>query len=199
MNKRNTKIFILENGYLFRNRLQSLCADRGKVWVADDIKSALEMLTQQSFQLLLLDWEWIQVNISTIGPVLKNFQPNACRVGLFSAPELNPVIAAMKWGMSDVFWAEQESAVLKSRLRELLSRKQPDTFTDSAIVHSYVSQLAEALAEKALAQKMSLFQAKREFSKSFLSHILVLLKMRHIQMANVMSVTARTLRRHLSK
>jgi DNA-binding NtrC family response regulator len=194
MTKKSTKILILENEVFFRDRLQGLCSEMGRTFVADDMESALELLTQHSFQLLLLDWHLVQLDFSDFWSIIDNLQPDAFRIALFRSPLLQDVIAAMKSGMNDVFWAYQDTAVLKSKLKDSLSREKPSTVT-----HSYISQLADFLTDRAVSKKTSLSEARKEFSKIFLSQILSQQKIRRFQLADLMSVTSRTLRRHLSK
>lgn len=192
--KKNIKILILENEVSFRGRLKGLCSDMGKTWAVNDMESALELIRRHSFQLLLLDWHLIQADFSAFWSTIDNFQPNSCRIALFTSPQLNDVIAAMKSEMSDVLWAYQNSAVLKVKIKDALSQEKPST-----IVHSYVSQWVDSLTDRAVTRKTSLSKARKEFSKTFLSQILSQNKMRHSQLADAMHITARTLHRHLSE
>ena len=158
------------------------------------MESALELIRRHSFQLLLLDWHLIQADFSDFWSTIDNFQSNSCRIALFTSPQLNDVIAAMKSEMSDVLWAYQNSAVLKVKIKDALFQEKPST-----IVHSYVSQWVDSLTDRAVTRKTSLSKARKEFSKTFLSQILSQNKMRHSQLADAMHITARTLHRHLSE
>jgi DNA-binding NtrC family response regulator len=162
--------------------------------MADNMESALDLMARRSFQLLLLDWDLIRPDFSTLWPMINNFQPDASRIALFQTPQLYDVIAVMKAGMNDVFWENQNSALLKEKIKESIFREKPST-----IAHSYISQLAESLADRAMTQKTSLFKAKREFSKTFLSQILKQQKIKRPELANLMNVSPRTLGRHLLK
>jgi DNA-binding NtrC family response regulator len=166
----------------------------GKTWAVNDMESALELLRRHSFQLLLLDWHLIRSDFSAFWSTIDNFQPNSCRIALFTSPQLNDVIAAMKSGMIDVLWAYQNSAVLKLKIKESLSQEKSAT-----IVHSYISQWVDSLTDRAVIRKTPLSKARREFSKTLLSQILSQKKMRHSQLADAMHVTSRTLHRHLSE
>jgi len=194
MTKIRINILILESEVSFRDRLKGICSEIGKTWVADDMASALDLLTRRSFDFLLLDWDLIQSDFSVLLPMIDNFQPDALRIALFKTPQLYAVIAVMKAGMNDVFWKSQNLRVLKGKMKEALSRGKPST-----IAHSYISQLAEYLSDRAMVQKTSLFKARKEFSKTFLSQILKQQKIKRVQLAGLMNVTSRTLRRHLLK
>jgi DNA-binding response OmpR family regulator len=194
MAKKNTHILILAKKGSFRDRLKGFCSEMGKTRVVDDMESALNLIAGGSFQLFLLDWDLIQPDFSVLWQMLDNFQPDSRKVALFKAPQLYDVIAVMKAGMNDVFWENQDSEVLKGKLKDVLSQAKPDT-----VAHSYISQLAECLADRAVAQKTSLFKARKEFSKTFLSQILKQHKLKHYQLAGLMSVTPRTLHRQLLK
>jgi len=194
MSKKSTHILILKKEDSFRDRLKGFCADVGKTRVASDMESAFDLITRHSFQLLLLDWDLIQPEFSVFWQMLDNFQPDARKIALFKAPQLYDVIAVMKAGMNNVFWENQDSEVLKGKLKDALSQEKPD-----AVAHSYISQLAECLADRAVARKTSLFKARKEFSKTFLNQILKQQKLKHYQLAGLMSVTPRTLHRQLLK
>ena len=194
MIKRNTKILILERDVSFRGRLRGLCSEIGKTWAADNMESVLNLLSKHTYQLLLLDWDLIEPNFSTLWPMIENFQPDARRIALFKSPQLPDVIAAMKAGVNDALWEYQDPAVLKNKVKDSLSQEKSPT-----IVHSYISQLAEFMADKAAAKKTSLVKARREFSNTILSQILRQQKIRRFKLAYAMSVSPRTLRRHLLK
>jgi DNA-binding NtrC family response regulator len=99
----------------------------------------------------------------------------------------------MKSGSNDVLWTNQDPRLLKEKIAETLAQDRPRT-----IPHSFVSKLAETLTDKAMTQKTSLFTARKEFSKTFLTQVLSQQKLRRTQLASLMSVSPRTLHRHLS-
>jgi DNA-binding NtrC family response regulator len=193
MGKISARILILEDDTCFREILENICSPMGETLAVGDIESALGLLAKQSFQLLLLDWHLNQSGLSSLYSIIENFQANTKRIALFTVPDLPNVIAAMKAGASDILWAAQEKNVLKEKISECLSQSTSPVFS-----HSFVSRLAETLTEKAMVQKTPLFQARREFSKTFLQQILSQQKLRRTQLANLMSVSPRTLHRHLS-
>jgi len=189
----NAQILVLEDDGYFRDILTGLCSEMAKTTAVADLESALGMLTHQSFQLLLLDWHLIQRNPASLYSTIENFQPNAVQMALFTVPDLPNVITAMKSGVIDVLWAALDRESLAERIRNVLLQDKP-----VPIAHAFVSRLAESLTEKAMAQKTSLFQARKEFSKTFLQQVLSQQKLRRTQLASLMSVSPRTLHRHLS-
>jgi DNA-binding NtrC family response regulator len=193
MEKNKPKIFILEDDTYFRTILQDVCGSFAEVFAAGEIESALNMLEKQSFDLLLLDWHLNQARLSPLSSFIENFQTGIRKVALFTVPDLPSVIAAVKAGNCDILWATQEKSLLKEKIRECLSMPANVHYT-----HSFISHLAETLTEKAMMQKTSLFQARREFSKTFLQQILNQQNLRRTQLASLMSVSPRTLHRHLS-
>ncbi len=193
MAKKNVKIFILEDDAYFRTILQEVCESLGEVFAFGDIESALDVLEKQSFKLLLLDWHLDQARHSPLFSFVENFQAGSQKMALFTVPDLPNVISAIKVGNYDILWAAQDKNVLKEKIKECLSLP-----SKSHYAHSFISHLADTLTEKALMQKTSLFQARREFSKTFLQQILSQQKLRRTQLANMMSVSPRTLHRHLS-
>ncbi len=192
MAKQNAEILILEKEGPFRDRLRSLCAEMGKVSVAEDMESVLNLFTRRSFGLLLLDWDLIQLDFLSVLQMIDNFQPDARRIALFQTVELGQVIEVMKAGMSDVIWEHQDQSVLRGKIKDALSQEKPP-----AIAHAYILQLAESIAERATTQKIPLYQARREFFKTFLSQILKQQKIKRVKLAGLMRVTPRTLRRRL--
>ncbi len=193
MIRSNQKILILEDDLCFQTILQDVCQPFGKVFAVGDVESALDLLEKQSFQLLLLDWHLNQACFSPLLLFLENFQAGAKKIALFKVPDLPSVISAIKAGNYDILWATQEKRVLKRKIKACLS--QP---LNSDYAHSFVSHLTEILTEKAIIQKTTFFQARREFSKTFLHQILNQQKLKRSQLANLMSVSPRTLHRHLS-
>ena len=193
MAEKNTQILILEDDGYFRDVLKSLCSEMAPTIAVGDVESALSTLTQNTFRLLLLDWHLIQREQASLFSTIENFQPNASRLALFTAPDLPNVITAMKSGVNDVLWAALDKDSLSGKIKEVLTREKP-----IPIAHAFVSRLAESLTDKAMAQNTSLFQARREFSKTFLQQVLSQQKLRRTQLASLMSVSPRTLHRHLS-
>jgi DNA-binding NtrC family response regulator len=194
MAKKYAHILILAKNSSFRDRLKAFCAVMGKTRMADNVESVFDLIIGGSFQLLILDWDLIQPEFSVLWRMIDNFQPHARKIALFKSPRLRDVIAVMKAGMNDVFWENQDPEVLKDKLKNALSREKPAT-----VIHSHISQLAECLADQGLSEKKSLFKARKEFSKTFLSQILKKQKLKHYQLASLMSVTPRTLHRQLLK
>lgn len=193
MSLKNIPILILEDDPAFRDRLNNVCSGIGKTWVVGDVDKALGLLIRQSFRILLLDWNLIQTDHTSFILAINSFQQSASRIALFKFPQLNPVISAMKTGMSDVLWTGQPAEVLKTNIEDVLSQTKSAPFA-----HSSVSRLAESLAERAVEKKMSFSNARKEFSKTFLFQVLGQKKMRRSQLASLMSVSTRTLHRHLS-
>lgn len=193
MNKKDVRILVLEDDTCFRGILEGVCAEMGEVVSVADRDAALSSLTGEAFDLLLLDWHLIHPDLSTVRSTIENFQLGAYQVALFTVPDLSNVIAAMKSGMSDILWAAQEIDSLRVKIQECLFQVKPPEFT-----HSFVSQLADSLTEKAMVQKTSLFKARKEFSRTFLHQVLRQQKLRRTQLANLMNVSPRTLHRHLS-
>jgi len=187
------QVLILEDDGYFRNQLEKICQELADTVAVGDIETALSHLTRQNVNLLLFDWHLIQNNLSSLYSAFENFQPNASKISLFTVPDLGNVISAMKAGSTDVLWTSLDPAVLREKIHESLSREKPKT-----IAHSFVSRLAETLTEKAITQKTTLFSARREFSRTFLTQILSQQKLRRNQLASLMSVSPRTLHRHLS-
>ncbi len=192
--KKKTHILILEKPTPFRDRLKAVCAEVGKAWVADDLKMAQGLISRRSFRLLLLDWDLIRTDLADLSRVLDIFQPHARRIALFTAPQLHEVVAAMKSGMDDVLWLAQNSSVLRDKLTASLAAPKP-----VAAQHFHIPQLTRSLAERAASKKISLIAARKEFSKTFLNQVLLQKRMRKFQLANLMNVATRTLRRHLMK
>jgi DNA-binding NtrC family response regulator len=193
MEKNKIKIFILEDDTYFRTVLQDVCGSFGEVFAVGEIESALNTLEKHPFDLLLLDWHLNQARHSPLYSFIENFQTSIRKIALFTVPDLPNVIAAIKAGNSDILWAAQEKSVLKEKIKECLSLP-----ANVHYAHSFISHLAETLTEKAMIQKTSLFQARREFSKTFLQQILSQQNLRRTQLASLMSVSPRTLHRHLS-
>lgn len=193
MPPKNTPILILQEDPVFRNRLNTICSGFGKTTAVDEADKALALLIRQSFRVLLLDWNLVQTDPSSFALAINSFQPKASRAALFNIPHLNPVIGAMKSGMGDVLWAGEDTAALKSKVKDCLAQVKP-----APVTYSSVSQLAESISDKAIKQKISFFKARKEFSKTFLFQILSLKKMRRTQLASFMNISSRTLHRHLS-
>ena len=194
MPKKVHESLIMEKDDSFRDRLRDLCAEMGKTWVTDNWESALNLLNRRSFGLLLLDWDVIEPDFSSNLELMDHFQPQARRIVLFNTFELNDVLRVMKAGMNDALWEYQGQALLREKIKEALTQEKP-----SATAHSHVLQLAETIADKALAQKMPFYKARKEFLKTFLSQMVKQQKLKRGRLAGVMNVAPRTLRRHLSR
>ncbi len=194
MAQKELKILILEDDGFFRDVLKGVCLNYGQASAVGDVESALNLITKENYQLLLLDWHLIQPHTVSFYSAIENFQPGVNRLALFTAPDLSNVIAAMKTGFNDILWAAQEKNDLGEKIMKSLESSKP-----ASIAHSFVSRLAESLTDKAMVQNTSLFQARREFSRTFLHQILNQQKMRRTELASLMSVSPRTLHRHLSE
>jgi DNA-binding NtrC family response regulator len=192
MSKRNTKIFIFERNVGFRTRLFNVCRGLGRTWAASNQEEALKLLNRHSFDLLLLEWAPLRSDAAAFWAAVENFQPRSRRIALFPSAQLKDVIEAMRSGMNDVHWDHPDPAVLKGKVVDLLIGERGQTAS-----HSYVTQLAESLADRAMTEKMSLFKARREFAKIFLGQLLQNHKMKRLQLAKLMNITPRTLQRHL--
>lgn len=193
MAKSTLRILILEDDAYFRGILQNVCSEMGDAHAVADPKSALSLLAKHSFQLLLVDWHMNKSDLSAFYSAIENFQPNVPWVALFTVPNLAAVISAMKSGASDILWAAQDAVVLKEKIRDSLGKPKSPVYA-----HSFVSQLTESLTERAMTQQIPLFQARREFSKTFLRQVLNQQKLRRTQLAVLLGVSPRTLHRHLS-
>ncbi|HUO56969.1 MAG TPA: hypothetical protein VMV05_02220 [bacterium] len=193
MKREGNEILILERDTYFRNLLEGICVDFGKTITVSNLDMALSHLTETPFRLILLDWNQIHPHFLSIYPALQTFQTEARVLALFMAPDLTSVITAMKSGISDVLWAAQKRETLLEKIRETLSGDQPTTFN-----HSFVSRLAQSLTEKSVVQKTTLFAARKEFSKTFLTQILAHNGLKRTELANLLRISPRTLQRHLS-
>ena len=188
-----SQILILEDDAYFRNQLESSCPETADIEAVGDVQSALGLLSQRNFNLIMLDWHLIQADLLSFNSTIENFQTNAVLMSLFTVPDLANVISAMKLGASDIIWAAQDPKAMREKIVEALFIPKPKD-----IAHSFVSKLAESLTEKAITQKTTLFKARREFSRTFLHQILTQQNLRRTQLASLMSVSPRTLHRHLS-
>lgn len=193
MEKNVARILILEDDAYFRKILEAICGEIGETFAAGDIKTALGLIAKYSFQLLLLDWHLNPPDVSNLYASIENFQANTPRIALFTVPDLPNVVAAMKSGAFDILWAGQDKGAMKEKIKDSLARPQPRVYE-----HSYVSRLAESLTERAIAERTKFFQARREFSKTFLQQILSQQKFRRTQLAYMMGISPRTLHRHLA-
>lgn len=128
MGKSKAKILILEDDACFREVLEKVCGQAGEVDAAGDFDSALVSLTKKSYDLLLLDWHLYRRQWESLSSTLENFQPNALRIALFTVPDLQNVITAMKSGICDIFWPAQDSAVLLENVQTCLLGPPPDDF-----------------------------------------------------------------------
>ena len=175
-----SQILILEDDAYFRNQLESSCPEMADIEAVGDVSSALGLLVQHNFDLIMVDWHLIQADLLSFNSTIENFQPNVVLMSLFTVPDLANVISAMKLGASDIIWAAQDPKAMKEKIIEALSVPKPKAI------------------EKAMTQKTSLFKARREFSRTFLHQILTQQNLRRTQLASLMSVSPRTLHRHLS-
>ena len=188
--EKKKKILILEDDACFRNILQEICNEIGVSHAAGDIDSALSLLTEHSYQLLLLDWHLN--DDSSLDETIEKFQTDIPHVALFTVPDLANVVAAMKAGACDILRAGQDRKVLAQKIGEALANFKPQTN------HSSVSRFAETATEKALIQKNSFFKARRQFLKAFLEEVANGPNLRQTQLAELLGVSPRTLYRHLS-
>ncbi|HVZ81030.1 MAG TPA: hypothetical protein VHE12_09595 [bacterium] len=193
MSRRNFPILIMAEHGAFRERLRSVACELGKVWEAGDVLSALETLTVQPFRLLLLDWRLMKNELPAFEKLIDTLQPDAVRLALFQVPQLPQVLAAMKWGMMDVLWAAQEVPDLRRTILEAMAREKKD-----GTAHQTVTYLAETLADHAVGHRTTLFRARRDFSRAFLSQILNRQGVERNRLADVMKVSSRTLQRYLA-
>ncbi len=193
MGKSTLRILILEDDAYFRNLLQKVCGEIGESFAVADPQSALNLLAKHPFHLLLVDWHLNKSDLSSFYSAIENFHPNVPWVALFTVPNLASVISAMKSGAADILWATQETGVLKEKIKGSLQKPRAPIYA-----HSLVSRLTESLTERAVSQKIPLFQARREFSKTFLRQILSQQKLRRTQLAVLLGVSPRTLHRYLS-
>ena len=193
MSQVRDQILILEKEGYFQNLLEGICVDFGQTTTVATADEALSHLTKTSYRLLLLDWNLVQSHLSPISSALETFQETARVLALFVSPDLPGVISAMKSGVSDVLWAAQKRDDLQDKIRENLATDRP-----AAINHSFVSRLAESLTEKSVVQKTTLLDARKEFSRTFLSQILAQKDLKRAELASLLRVSPRTVQRHLS-
>lgn len=187
------QILILEDDAAFRALLQGAAERLGEVTAVAEMSSALQALTERSYRLLLLDWYLVGPDLPSFQANLDSFQPGALQVALFTVPELAPVVAAMKSGAREVLWAGLSSMELKERLSACLAGT-PEDVLDRALV----PKLVETLAERALIQGSSLFKARKEFSKLFLTRLMNDQKVGRARLAGLMDISTRTLHRHMA-
>ncbi len=189
--KKELRFLVLEDDAGFRQVLESICAEVGKVTAVADVEAASKHLTQHSFDVLLLDWH---LNSDEFNRRVVRFQANAPRIALFTVPGLEDVIKAMKMGAADVFWTTQDRQILIDKIKICVgSVKRSNPFQ-----HAFVSELAESLSEKAFLQELSLFRARKEFSKTFIQYLLNQPNIQRDRLASLMNVSLRTLHRYLS-
>lgn len=189
--KKELRFLVLEDDAGFRNILENICAEMGKVTVVSDVESAAKQIAQQKFQVLLLDWH---LNTDDFNRHLARFQPHAVRIALFTVPNLTDVVRAMKMGARDVFWGTQPRQVLIEKTKECLeSPKRTSPFQ-----HAFLSELAESLSEKAFLQQLPLFRARKEFSKTFIQTLLTQPNVQREKLASLINISLRTLHRYLA-
>ncbi len=193
MGKSTLRVLVLEDDAYFRNVLQNVCGELGEAFAVGDPKSALNLLAKHPFHLLLVDWHLNKSDLSSFYSAIEHFHPNVPWVALFTVPNLASVISAMKAGAADILWATQDAGALKEKIKGSLHKPRVPFYA-----HSFVSRLTESLTERAVSQKIPLFQARREFSTTFLRQILNQQKLRQTQLAVFLGVSPRTLHRYLS-
>lgn len=193
MSRRNFPILVLEDRDVFRNRVISVASELGKVWETKDAQEALELMTVQPFRLLMLDWHLMKYDLPAFGRLIDSLHPGAIRLALFHTPQLPQVLSAMKWGMMDALWDAQGGQEIQKTIIEALARQKKDGHSSNT-----VTQLAETLVDRAVDHKMSLFHARKDFSKAFLTQLLNQKGVQRNQLADVMKVSSRTLQRYLS-
>jgi DNA-binding NtrC family response regulator len=193
MPRKNFPTLILEDRNGFRDQVGLVASELGKVWETKDAQEALELLTVQPFRLLLLDWHLMKYDLPAFGRLIDSLQPGAIRLALFHTPQLPQVLSAMKWGMMDALWDAQGVPEIRKTIAEALARQKKDAHGTNT-----VTQLAETLVDRAVGHKMSLFKARKDFSKAFLTQMLNRKGVQRNQLADVMKVSSRTLQRYLS-
>ncbi len=197
INSRKSKkprIFILEDDACFRAILKKVCSQIGDTTVVGNVDSAIPILTSQAYDLLLLDWHLsLQLGSGTfLFSEIDNFQPKVERLALFSALDLPNVVKAMKSGVRDILWVGHPKSILKKKIRNSLNDLKSKKYD-----HSFPGYIANLLTEKAYHQKNTLFQARREFSRVFLQQLLDHGKFRKGQIATILDISSKTLRRYL--
>jgi DNA-binding NarL/FixJ family response regulator len=190
---KNPSILILEKDNAFRSRLAHLSASFGKVLEVRGTEEALAALATHPFRLVLLNWDMIRPELSSFDKVLRRLQPDASRMALFHDPALPQVISAMKWGMADILWTAQEDPTLRRVMRENLALGRGEATAPNLITH-----LSEFILEKAANQKVPLFEARKDFSRSLLQWILTQKKMGRGHLAKMLRISPRTLHRYIS-
>jgi len=189
--KKELRFLILEDDAGFRKILENICDEMGKTTAVGDVESASKHLTQHNFDVILLDWH---LNHEELDRRILRFQPDAPRIALFTVPSLSDVIRAMKMGAEDVFWFTQERRVLIEKIKNCVRvGKQTNPYQ-----HAFVAELAESLSERAFLQEMSLFKARKEFSRTFIQYLLRQPNIQRDRLASMMNVSLRTLHRYLS-
>ena len=113
MAKKNQRIFILEDDACFREVLESLCLEIGDAVAVADKESALAILSERAYHLILLDWHLCRKDSESFLSTVLRFQPNARWAALFTVPDLNNVKAAMKAGLVKSFGRHSSAAISK--------------------------------------------------------------------------------------
>jgi DNA-binding NtrC family response regulator len=189
--KKELRFLVLEDDAGFRKMLESVCAELGKVTAVADTEAASKLLTQHTFDVLLLDWH---LNSDEFNRRVTRFQSNSPRIALFTVPGLEDVVRAMKMGAADVFWTTQDRQVLTEKIKNSVR----NTKSANPFKHAFVSELAESLSERAFLQELTLFRARKEFSKTFIQYLLNQPNIQRDRLASLMNVSLRTLHRYLS-
>ncbi|MGH7739693.1 MAG: hypothetical protein ACREL1_06055, partial [bacterium] len=82
--KKELRFLVLEDDAGFRNVLENICAEMGKVTVVSNVEAAAKQIAQQKFQVLLLDWH---LNTEDFIRLLARFQPQFVRLYIFTVPK----------------------------------------------------------------------------------------------------------------
>ena len=183
------RILILEDDAAFRDTLEGICNEIGASHAVDDTKSALNLLAENQYQLLLLDWHLDRA--STLYDAIEATHADVPRMILLTVPDLPSVVAAMKSGACDVLRPSESREALAKKISEGLAKYAPTPN------HSSLSRFTETATEMALIQKTRLIQARRRFLKTFLKQISSEFNLKKSQTAKLLDVSPRTLHRHL--
>ncbi len=189
-----TSIFILEDDSCLRSILDNVCSKLAKTTAVDNVKSAVRELTCRAFGLLLLDWHLIfQPNEAIfLLPKIDRFQPDAVRIALFSAMELQNTVEAFKSGFKDVLWLGHDKSVIERKIREFL-----DKTVHKKNFRPNLGHISDLMIENAFCQKTPFFQTRKLFSKIFLQQLMDNGKLQNGQIVKLMGVSYKTLDRLL--
>ncbi len=187
------RILILQMNPVFLKKLVKSCSSLGDVFTAQSPEEALEAVSLNTFDLLLLQWELISADKPLNFETIRQFQPKSAKIALLHISDLSSVISAMKTGFTDIIWFGIERILLKQKLEDSL------TFSPmTGVNHTHMTPLVKALTQRNLDQKATLFQARKEFSKLFLQMMMKHSRLRRPELAALLEVSPRTLQRHLT-